>query len=111
MNIEEKKKELIATSNYSAEGITLKFNIGFCLHGGISTDEWWFSWDKLAEFIDKSLNIEQLINEACKEARIDERRKIQIEFGHQIAGRAVNAREEEMIKANLREAIKALESK
>jgi hypothetical protein len=65
VNMENTDNELkiIATADYTAEGVTLKFNKKFCLHeyavdgeGSIWTDECWFSWDKISEYLNKQLH-------------------------------------------------------
>lgn len=36
-------------SDVSAEGITLHFNAKVSLHGGVSAQKWWFSWDRIGQ--------------------------------------------------------------
>jgi hypothetical protein len=42
---------IIGYSNPTNEGITLHFNKPFDLNGGISSEDWWLSWDKIGKAI------------------------------------------------------------
>ena len=43
--------KIIAFENVTRKGLVLIFEEKFALNGGLSLDKWWFSWQKLSEFI------------------------------------------------------------
>ena len=57
--------------NITKEGLTIHFNQKFALNGGLATDKWYVSWDKIGKAL--------CGNEYCEEtevAKLRERRKV-----------------------------------
>lgn len=54
--------------NITKEGLTLHFNQKFALNGGLITDEWWVSWDRIGRAL--------CGNDYCEEIEVAELRKL-----------------------------------
>lgn len=63
-----KEIKIISFSNPTKEGINLHFNKKFSLNGGLPTDTWYMSWDKISQLFNRALNKDSEYERGIREA-------------------------------------------
>ena len=54
--------KIIAYDNITKEGLTLKFDKKVAINGHLKVEEWWLSWDRVSELIEKGLVKKEIQN-------------------------------------------------